>query len=203
MRDSRINLIFEGSTEIMHLFLAREALDPHLKVAGTVLDSRQPLGKRAAAAMKAGGFYALWYPQLFLPSGGLPADLSPVCKPALAYVGRTCRRLARTLFHAMALNGPKLEKRQVLLARIVDIGTELFAISATALYADALIKQNGPGHSREDVINLMKTFTAQSQRRITLAYAGIGKNHDRGDYALAQTLLDPAHHAGLREGIVE
>ena len=203
MRDSRINLIFEGSTEIMHLFLAREALDPHLKVAGTVLDSRQPLGKRAAAAMKAGGFYALWYPQLFLPSGGLPSDLSPVCKPALAYVGRTCRRLARTLFHAMALNGPKLEKRQVLLARIVDIGTELFAISATALYADALIKQNGPGHSREDVENLMKTFTAQSQRRITLAYAGIGKNHDRGDYALAQTLLDPAHHAGLREGIVE
>jgi hypothetical protein len=89
-----------------------------------------------------------------------------------------------------------------LLARIVDIGTELFAISATALYADALIKQASPDHSREDVENLMKTFTAQSQRRIGLAFAGIGKNHDHGDYALAQKILDPAHHTQLREGIV-
>lgn len=203
MRDSRINLIFEGSTEIMHLFLAREALDPHLKVAGTVLDSRQPMGKRAAAAVKAGAFYALWYPKLFFPSGGVPDDLTPACKPALAYVSRTCRRLGRTLFHAMALNGPKLEKRQVLLARIVDIGTELFAISATALYADALIKQKSANHSREDLENLLKTFTAQSQRRIDLAFAGIGKNHDSGDYALAQTILDPSHHTQLREGIVD
>jgi alkylation response protein AidB-like acyl-CoA dehydrogenase len=202
MRDSRINLIFEGSTEIMHLFLAHEALDPHLKVAGTVLDSRQPLGKRAAAAVKAGGFYALWYPKLFLPSGSVPADLTPACKPALTYVSRTCCRLAKTLFHAMALNGPKLERRQVLLARIVDIGTELFAISATALYADALIKKGGDAHNREDVESLLKTFTAQAQRRIALAFAGIGKNHDRGDYALAQSILDPAHHSGLRNGIV-
>ncbi|MET0261704.1 MAG: acyl-CoA dehydrogenase family protein, partial [Rariglobus sp.] len=197
MRDSRINLIFEGSSEIMRLFLAREALDPHLKVAGTVLDSRQPLGKRAVAALKAGGFYALWYPRLYLPSGGVPSDLSSACKPALRYVAATSHRLARTLFHAMAKNGPKLERHQLLLGRLVDIGTELFAITATALYADALLKRDDGNTSREDVELIVRTFTSQSRGRIAVAFAGIGHNHDGSDYNIAQTLLDPARHAGL------
>src|SRR5437763_377780 len=86
MRDARINLIFEGSSEIMRLFLAREALDPHLKVAGGALDSRLPMGQRAAAGMKAFGFYAHWYPGLLLPRGGAPSDFIPAFKPALDYV---------------------------------------------------------------------------------------------------------------------
>jgi alkylation response protein AidB-like acyl-CoA dehydrogenase len=202
MRDSRINLIFEGSSEIMRLFLAREALDPHLKVAGAVLDSRQAFGKRATAALKAGGFYALWYPKLYLPAGGVPSDLTPACKPALAYASRMSRRLARALFHAMAKNGPKLERQQLLLGRIVDIGTELFAITATALYADALIKQDDATRSREDLEALVKTFAAQARSRIATAFSGIAHNHDRGDYTFAQTLLDETRHAGLRDGIV-
>ncbi len=200
MRDSRINLIFEGSTEIMHLFLAREALDPHLKVAGTVLDSRQPFSARATAALKAGGFYALWYPRLYLPAGGVPADLSPACRPALRYVSRTSHRLARTLFHAMARHGPALEKRQLLLARIVDIGTELFAITATALYVDALLKR---GDNRDDITSLLQTFTAQSRARIDAAFRGASHNHDRAHYKFAQSLLDESRHAGLRDGIVK
>src|SRR6185503_3412778 len=71
VRDNRIYTIFEGSSEILRLFLAREALDPHLKVSGAVLDTRLSAGKRFVAAMQAGAFYAAWYPSRLLPTFGV------------------------------------------------------------------------------------------------------------------------------------
>lgn len=202
MRDSRINLIFEGSSEIMRLFLAREALDPHLKIAGGALDSRAPAGRRLAAAVKAGGFYALWYPRLFLPSGGTPADFTPALRPALAYVARTSRRLARTLFHAMARHGPGLEKRQLLLGRIVDIGTELFVLTAATLRADALIKRADPAQPRAELEQLAGCVFGEARRRIAAGFAALRHNNDDRNYRLAQTLLD-GRHDYLRRGVVE
>src|SRR3712207_4097830 len=59
MRDMRINRIFEGSTEIMHLLIAREAVDKHLAVAGDIIEGEGvDLKGKAQAAMKAGAFYA-------------------------------------------------------------------------------------------------------------------------------------------------
>src|ERR1051325_375246 len=136
LRDSRINMIFEGSSEIMRLFIAREALDPHLKVGAAALDSRLPASQRLGAAAKAALFYTGWYPRQWLPfrewfqvGGQGNAQLTA----QIRYAARTSRRLGRALFHAMVQHGPKLERQQLLLARFVEIATELFAITATCL----------------------------------------------------------------------
>jgi alkylation response protein AidB-like acyl-CoA dehydrogenase len=201
MRDCRINTIFEGSSEIMRLFIAREMLDPHLKVSGAVLDSRKPLGERLKAATKAAAFYARWYPRQWLPfGGGIPSGVAPKLRHHLQYASRTSRRLARQLFHAMAKHGPKLEREQVLLGRFVDIGAELFAIMATCSRASALAA-DGADEQRKDVVQLADYFCESARLRIAELFRGLGHNTDRQGYKLAQSVLN-SQLKPLAEGIV-
>ncbi len=60
MRDCRINMIIEGTSEIMRLFLAREAMDPHLRLAGDIL-KKNTLGVKMKAGAKLASFYTGWY----------------------------------------------------------------------------------------------------------------------------------------------
>ncbi|HEV8293694.1 MAG TPA: acyl-CoA dehydrogenase family protein, partial [Tepidisphaeraceae bacterium] len=171
MRDCRINMIFEGSSEIMRLFIAREALDPHLKVAGAVLNSRLPLSQRLKAAFKAGMFYAKWYPRQVLPGGvSLPHGIHPRLARHLREVSRASRRLARGLFHAMIKFGPKLERQQVLLGRFVEIGTELFAIAATCSRAQSLLAR-GSKEEQQDLLDLADYFCRSARLRIERGFA--------------------------------
>ena len=199
MRDCRINTIFEGSSEIMRLFLAREALDPHLKVAGAALNSQLPMGVRAKAALKAGLFYAGWYPRQWIGFGSGAARLSPPLRKHVRYVARASRRLARKLFHAMARFGPKLERQQVLLGRFVDIGTELFAMAATCSRADQLAKR-GTDDGRE-ALQLADYFCETARLRIEAKFDGLGNNADSKGYKVAQKVVQKTPPY-LRDGIV-
>jgi alkylation response protein AidB-like acyl-CoA dehydrogenase len=200
MRDCRINTIFEGSSEIMRLFLAREALDPHLKVAAAALNSQLPMGERVTAALKAAVFYAGWYPRQWVGFGSGAGKLSPGLRPHVRYVARASRRLARKLFHAMVRFGPKLEKQQVLLGRFVDIGTELFAMAATCSRAEHLMKNSGVDE-KKDLAQLADYFCASARLRIERNFDGLRKNADSKGYKLAQRLLQTDQKC-LRDGIV-
>ena len=192
MRDSRINRIFEGSTEIMRLYLAREALDPHLRLAGGAMDSRLSLGTRLLTAIKAGIHYSVWYPGQYLPS----LDTSSIgtnrrTRKALRYVERTSRRLSRSLFHAMALYGPALEKRQLLLARLVDVAGELFALTTSHLRADAILagKETCEEIKKEDLPALLAYLDARTRNRVRSLFEELRNPADGKGRRLASKIL--------------
>src|SRR5438270_4086872 len=199
LRDCRINTIFEGSSEIMRLFIAREALDPHLKVGGAIFNTQLPMSERVKAVFTSGKFYAGWYPRQWLSSGAGKVDnLHRHLQKHVDYSARTSKKLARGLFHAMARFGPKLDREQLLLSRFVGIATELFAISATCSFAQYKIDHGEPV---DEILSLANYFCRSAKMRIDHHFAGTSRNADRAGYDLTQELL-AGKHADLGKGIV-
>ena len=205
LRDCRINTIFEGSSEIMRLFIAREMLDPHLKVGAAALNSQLPWARRFNAAVKAGMFYAGWYPKQWLPFAGM-FQISKfkiqIVAGHLRYVARTNRRLARAIFHAMLRHGPKLEREQLLLGRFVDIGTELFAISAVCLRGQRLFNPVNSMDKNEELPGLIDYFCHTARLRIEQHFRGVRCNADSTGYRFAQKVL-AERFVELETGIVQ
>jgi hypothetical protein len=199
LRDWRINRLFEGSTEIMRLFIAREAVDTHLRVAGDLVNPKASAGKKLAAALRAAGFYAVWYPRQWLGWGRWPryGEFGRLATH-LRFVHRASRRLARTLFHAMVRFGPRLEKKQSVLFRLVDVGAELLAISASCSRA-LMMAKNDP--TNDGPVAMADLLSRQSRRRVRQLFASVFDNEDDRTYRLAQRVL-AGQEAWLEEGIV-
>ena len=198
-RDARINTIVEGSSDIMRLFIAREALDPHLKKAGALIDPRSTGAQKmqslaAAAAWYPGWYLATWMPSMASIGRGIPGELSP----HLSFARRSAKRLARTLFHAMIANGPALERRQLLLGRFVDIGVDLLAISATVSRA---ISRRRTVPQDSSPIELADHFCRCARRRIQASFAAVRSHDDRFTRAISRGTLE-GKYAWLEEGIL-
>ncbi|NJC89062.1 MAG: DNA polymerase II [Desulfuromonas sp.] len=190
LRDARINLIIEGTSEIMRLFIAREALDPHLQIAGASATSEQ------VDYLGAAKFYAKWYPKLYWPNFKLDGEvqLPEALRPHLHDLECDTRRLARDLFHMIARHRQGLQRRQLVLGRLVDCGAELFAIGAVLARAAA---PSAPAES----LALADLFCRQARRRFEALRRDLYHNDDTENYRFARALLE-GRFAWLTDNIV-
>jgi alkylation response protein AidB-like acyl-CoA dehydrogenase len=202
VRDLRINRIFEGSSEIMRLLIAREAVDAHLTAAGDLANPKADLRHKAKAAAGASGFYAKWLPQLVFGEGQLPAAYREFGRLAthLRFVERSARKLARNTFYAMARWQASLEQKQGFLGRIVDIGAELFAMAAVCVRAEAQRVANAA--EGEQAYELADAFCQQATLRAEALFNALWTNTDSTDVQLTRNVLE-GRYTWLEDGILD
>ncbi|MGH3321350.1 MAG: acyl-CoA dehydrogenase family protein, partial [Streptosporangiaceae bacterium] len=202
LRDMRINRIFEGSTEIMHLLIAREAVDAHLKAAGELIDPKVDTAAKARAAARAGRSYARWLPTLVVGDGQRPGSYAEFGRLArqLRYVERASRKLARSTFYGMSIWQGKLERKQGFLSRVVDIGAELFAMSAVCVRAE-MQRRDDPGEGTA-AYELADAFCRQARLRVDTLFTRLWRNTDGVDTTIARRVLDDSY-TWLEEGVLD
>lgn len=201
LRDLRINRIFEGSSEIMKLLIAREAVDQHLSVAGGLIDPEAGLQAKAKAAASASRFYAGWLPQLAVGEGTNPQSFDEFGRLGthLRFVERSARKMARNTFYGMARWQGGMERKQAFLGRVVDIGADLWAMSAVVVRAKMLAGGSAPDGAPEDLADL---FCRQARRRVDQAFHDLWHNDDDTEYEAAMHVLD-GRYAFFEEGILD
>ncbi|MGH9096082.1 MAG: acyl-CoA dehydrogenase family protein [Acidimicrobiales bacterium] len=203
LRDLRITRIFEGSSEIMKLMIAREAVDQHLSVAGDLIDPDKDLPAKAKSATKAARFYATWLPQLATGPGQRPgsyAEFGESLAPNLRFVERSSRKLARSTFYAMSRWQGRLERKQGFLGRVVDIGAELYAMSATCVRAKMLLDAGDA--EGEEAVALAAHFCRGAQRRVATHFYDLWHNDDDENYQAAQQVL-AGEYAWAEAGVLD
>jgi alkylation response protein AidB-like acyl-CoA dehydrogenase len=203
VRDLRINRIFEGSTEIMHLLIAREAVDTHLSVAGDIIDPDASRSDKARAVGRAGGFYGRWLPTLVTGAGQLPGsyeEFGPLATH-LRFVERASRKLARSVFYAASRWQGKLEYKQGFLGRMVDIGAELFAMSAVCVRAE-MDAASAEGPAAASARQLADAFCRQARIRVGELFDRLWNNTDALDVKLAARVL-AGDYTWLEEGVLD
>lgn len=202
LRDLRINRIFEGSSEIMKLLIAREAVDAHLAAAGDLASADASLQDKARAAVGASGFYARWLPKLVAGAGMDPRSYGEFGRLGkhLRFVERSSRRLARQTFYGMGRWQAKLEHKQAFLGRIVDIGAELFAMAACCSRAEMLLRTH-PEHGAT-AFELAEAYCEQARVRVDEFFDQLWRNTDDGDHHLSRKVL-AGDYAWLEAGVLD
>jgi alkylation response protein AidB-like acyl-CoA dehydrogenase len=199
LRDCRINLIFEGSSEIMHLFMAREAVDKHLQVSGALADPKKGVGERLAALPRAARFYAGWYPPLWLRGLATPFRYGDFGRLAthVRFIERRCRKLARESFHGIVVHQARMERKQGFLFRCVDVVMELFAMAASISHARQLGAERHPDAER--AVELADLFCRNARRKVQRLFHDLWSNDDARKNRLAASVMKGEHRL-LAEG---
>lgn len=189
-RDSRILSIFEGTNEILRLYVALSGLKD---VGASLGELKSAVNSIFNDPIKGFGVLGGYAQRRFSQSTGLGGDrikraLSPRLQKLAPVYEKYASELARVGDEALRKYGRGIADQQFVLKRIGDIAIDLFVGLCVVSRADSLVQAKDP--AADEAQNIAELFTTQARRRMFRNVRGMQKNEDAQLDRLAASMLD-------------
>ncbi|MGA6826135.1 acyl-CoA dehydrogenase family protein [Nitrospira sp. NS4] len=197
LRDARINLVWEGTSEILRIWMAREALSPYIEKGIAFLQGSP--SQRAEAAL----YYArmaLRSSLPFLPPGPGANIFGPDHARWVRFIESSSQSVTRATLAATLRHRQSLHHKQLLLQHVVNDSLRLFPMAATLWFTSQPEMRTKPG-----IRELAAYFCEDMEERLYPASSPtrrvLSRQKDATVYNLARRIMQ-GHYAWLEEGIV-
>lgn len=189
-RDSRILSIFEGTNEILRLYVALSGLKD---VGASLGELKSAVGSIFNDPIKGFGVLSGYAQRRFSQSTGIGADrilrqLPPRLAKCAAVYEKYASELARVGDEALRKYGRGIADQQFVLKRLGDLAIDLFTGLCALSRADTLVKAGDA--NADQAQQIVEVYTAQARRRMYRNVRGMQRNEDAAIDALAGAMLD-------------
>lgn len=194
MRDARINLVWEGTSEILRIWMAREGLAPYIEQGLALLKGT---GAQRFGALSYYARMAVRSCQPFSMSAGAAGMFGRDSGQWVRLIESSSRRLTRTILGTAIRHQQSLQHKQLLLQDIVDDSLALFPMAATIWYAAQPDMRDNPG-----IQALTDYFCRDMAGRLNPRTERISRHKKDGTvYRLSKAIMN-GEYVWLEEGIV-
>src|SRR5450432_2178912 len=187
VRDSRINRIFEGTNDILRLFIALNAMND---VGKGLKELAQSLEGAFTDPMKGFGVVSEYTVRRVSLATGYNRQgtsftkLDPALKPMATVFESGTRDLATATDRILRKHGRAIIDKQFATRRLADIMIDLFVLASVISRVDASVREHGAEKAKKET-DIATTFARQADRRIKTNMDEIDNNVDESIKALA------------------
>jgi hypothetical protein len=198
LRDSRINRIFEGTNEILRLFIALNGIQgpaEQLQEVGSAL--RSPLRNLGLIS----GFAATRLKSALGATATLDVDLHQRLSRHKQYLEKHVAELRAATERVIRQYKREIVDRQQELERLSDMAIELFATACTLARTQRFIDRQGEAASGRE-LDLCQLFVVESGRRFRTARGALLAEEDETRRLVARRVREDAGY-GVADAIFD
>lgn len=192
LRDARINRVFEGTNDILRLFIALSAMEKVGAELKELSASLQGVFNDPIKGFGVLGDYAVRRARL---ATGLSGDAGVLTKvhprlkgPAVIFETAT-RELALAADRILRRHGKNIIGKQFASKRLADIMIDLFVLGCVLSRVNSSVEKSGAEAASKEV-QILEVFSHQAQKRVRTNLDGIDDNRDESIKALADDAFE-------------